>query len=117
MINKDLLTRVKLGALVVALGGFALHMAKVQAGNAMLIIGMGALAITFFISGFLPPNRTKKAKYTNYIINFSLSTLTLGLLFYVMRWNGGKLMLIEGSGGLAFGLLFKYLIPDKKPEQ
>ena len=88
-----------------------------QAGNIMLIAGMGTLAITFLVSGFLPVRQTSKAKLTNYAINFALSVLTLGVLFILMNWKGANIMLIQGTLGLTIGLVLKFLLPDNKEEQ
>jgi glucose dehydrogenase len=117
MINKSLLIRLQLAGLVVALGGLALHLANASGSAIMLIAGMGTLAITFLVSGFLPVRQTANARLSNYAIKLALSVLTLGLLFKLMNWKGANIMLIQGTLGLIIGLVIKFLMPDKKEGQ
>lgn len=84
--------------------------------NMMLIIGMGNLVIYYIILGFIPPEKNRKAVLINYARSFATAILIAGLLFYLMRWPGAKLMLIEGAAGVAISFVMQLVWGNKNEE-
>lgn len=116
VINKQLLERFQLAALFIALLGGGFKLMHWPGANIMLIVGMGNLVIYYIISGFIPPAKNRKAVLINYARSFATAILIAGLLFYIMRWQGAKLMLIEGTAGVALSFVLQFIWPDNNEE-
>ena len=119
-----LLPKLEVAGWIMAILGFAAKWALYNAGNIGLIVGLGTLSEVYFLSAFAPlrindesssnPYRADGAQFSPLsaepsflvdsllpkIINISSSVLLIGILFNLLDWNGGGMMLIVGVGTL-----------------
>lgn len=111
MINKQLLDKARLISLFIALLGGAFKLMHWPGANVCLITGLGTLTIVHIIMGFDASIKSPQAKYINYARNFSIAVLLMGVLFYLMHWQGDKRMIYTGAAGLALSFVLPMLLP------
>lgn len=105
------------------------YVAHNEMGTMLLTVGMGTLAVIFFMMAFERPQGWHEVTFddgeapqnvdfwsSNAMILFTqklwgwgLSILTIGLLFTLCHWPGVNVMLISGLGTFAIALAFKLL--------
>jgi len=104
--------------------GLLLKMKGVSTGANLLIIGMSVLAIvSFFLAQLFPYPATKDKEGENLrpmwmfamtLTGYALAVALFGLLFLIMHWPGGRVMLIVGVGVLVIcALVWLYIIRKK----
>ena len=105
--------------------GLLFKMRGLHTGATLLIVGISVLAIVAIFLGQLFPNpvsENKKTvenlrpmwKFVMTLTGYSLAVALLGLLFRIMHWSGGMMMLAIGVGSLLLcGIAWLYVIHKK----
>ena len=105
--------------------GLLFKMKGLHTGATILIVGISVLAIVAIFLGQLfpyPASENKKAvenlrpmwKFVMTLTGYSLAVALLGLLFRIMHWSGGMMMLAIGVGSLLLcGIAWFYVIHKK----
>ena len=116
-----------LAAVASTVMGLVLILCSVQVGETLLISGMSTLAFVAFMLAHIFPcpymiDDEDYARGTYPMWNFSmrltgwsLAIGIMGLLFWLMHWPGGIMMLIIGGGALACsGIAWLFLFHLKR---
>lgn len=98
---------------VITLAGGLLRLTTCDAYG-LLIVGMGMLAVVSFLLPRIFPQRddseTEYALRTWWQLALRLSgwgfaVLLMGILFTILHWPGGRMLLVVGGGSVAISLL------------
>ena len=105
--------------------GLLFKMRGLHTGATLLIVGISVLAIVAIFLGQLFPNPVSENKevagnlrpmwkFVMTLTGYSLAVALLGLLFRIMHWSGGMMMLVIGVGSLLLcGIAWLYVIHKK----
>jgi hypothetical protein len=100
-----ILPKIERISLLVILGGLLLWMIGIKKHQEILILGLGTSLLTYFLYAFEPP-RSGLGTVVNLTVKFMYlgsAIAALGILYWLSRWSGAKLMLFIGSISLIVG--------------
>lgn len=112
LLSKTILPKVHLIALLVSAIGLVFKYMNLSGSADILMIGFSALAAVYFLSAFTMVTVAQGSKHSPYaLILFKLlyiaaAVSVIGLLFFVLKLEGYKEMLLMGSGALGVAILF-----------
>lgn len=110
---KPFMKKVALMGAVITLAGGLLRLTTCDAYG-LLIVGFGMLAVVSFLLPRIFPQRddseTEYALRTWWQLALRLSgwgfaMLLMGILFTILHWPGGRMLLVAGGGSVAISLL------------
>ncbi len=122
---KSFMRTVAMAGFACAVVGLLLKMKGVSTGANLLIIGISVLAIvSFFLAQLFPYPATEEKEGTESLrpmwmfamtlTGYALAVALFGLLFLIMHWPGGMVMLTVGVGTLVIcALVWLYIIRKK----
>lgn len=96
-----MLDAAQMAALFVALVGGAFKIMHWPGANVMLITGLGSLACYHFFAAFTAEKSNRNKVMLFYARHFSIAVLVIGILFKLMHWPNGQMMLYVGVVGVA----------------
>jgi hypothetical protein len=122
------LPRVEQVSLLVAVLGLALKYLLLPAGNMLLMVGIGTLAVVYSLQVYSPNSNTfttapieepgNSVEYTgaveqppflavvaDKVVGIGAAVTLIGLLFSLLFWKGGHNLLLVGSGSLVLALV------------
>ncbi len=112
LLRTKILPGIHLVALLVSALGLTFKMLHYDGGDALLMLGLSALSAIYFLMAFTlvqVPTTTKPNLYSFILyklIYIASSVTVIGILFAILKMNGGDQMLLIGCGGLGVALLF-----------
>ena len=122
---KSFMRTIAIAGLACTIVGLLLRMKGMHTGDTLLIVGMSVLAIVALFLGqlFSYPASEKEDvaeglrtmwKFVVTLTGYSLTVALLGLLFRIMHWPGGMIMLGIGVGSLLLcGIAWLFVIHKK----
>ncbi|MCE7861981.1 MAG: hypothetical protein DYG99_00420 [Bacteroidetes bacterium CHB5] len=111
LLAKTILPKVQLIALLVAVIGLIFHYLNLNGSADMLMIGFSALAGAFFLSAFAIVTISPAGKHSRIalllykIIYLAAPVVLIGVLFYILKFEGYHQLLLMGCIGLGGGIL------------
>lgn len=112
LLSKTILPKVHLIALLVSGIGLVFKYLNLNGSADMLMAGFSVLAAVYFLSAFTMVSVPPDNKHSPYalilfkLIYIAASVVIIGLLFFVLKMEGYKEMLLMGCGALGIAILF-----------
>ena len=122
---KSFMRTIAIAGVACTLLGLLLRMKGMHTGDTLLIVGISVLAIVAFFLGQLFPYPVSEKeeveeglrpmwKFVMTLTGYSLAVALLGLLFRIIHWPGGMVMLAIGVGSLLLcGIAWLFVIHKK----
>ena len=122
---KSFMRTIAIAGVACSIVGLLLRMKGMHTGDTLLIVGISVLAIVALFLGQLlsyPASEKEELeeglrtmwKFVVTLTGYSLAVALLGLLFRVMHWAGGMMMLAIGVGSLLLcGIAWLFVIQKK----
>lgn len=104
-------------SLFIAVVGGGFKLMHWPGANLLLIVGLGSLGMCHFLQAFERTSTNPKTIYLNYARNFGMAVLLFGILFYLMRWKGDRIMLYMGVASVVLSFLFQTMSPGSEEEE
>lgn len=111
LLSKIILPKVHIIALLVSAIGLIFKYLNLSGSADMLMVGFSSLAAVYFLSAFTVVNTLPNSKHSPYaLILFKLlymaaAVTVIGLLFFVLKLDSYKEMLLAGGGTLGLAVL------------
>jgi len=111
LLAKTILPKVQFIALLVAAIGLIFHYLNLNGSADMLMIGFSALAGAFFLSAFAIVTISPTSKHSRIalllykIIYLAAPVVLIGVLFYILKFEGYHQLLLMGCIALGGGIL------------
>ncbi len=108
MMEKNNLVRsAELIAAIPAVAGAVFKLMHWPGADILLIIGLCSLALLQLLKAQLPESGSRKKVMQHYARHVSLAVLLIGILFYLMHWSSGKLLLQIGIAFFAIAVVWE----------
>lgn len=111
LLAKTILPKVQLIALLVAAIGLVFHFLNLSGSADMLMIGFSTLAAAFFLSAFSVVTLSPTSKHSRNalllykVLYLAAPVVLIGTLFYVLKMEGYREMLLVGCVSLGGAIL------------
>lgn len=122
LLFKKIIPRVQLIALAVSIIGLFFYFQNLAGAQDMLMTGLSTLAGTLFLSAFAmvpvsPESKHNPIAFILYkVLYISAAVIVIGILFYVLKLNGYKEMLLIGCMALGADILFSAALIGTNPD-
>lgn len=122
LLSKTILPKVHLIALLVSAIGLVFKYMNLSGSADILMIGFSVLAAVYFLSALTMVTVAQGSKHSPYaLILFKLlyiaaAVCIIGLLFFVLKMEGFKEMLMMGSGALGVSVLASAALVATNPD-
>ncbi len=105
--------KIEIGLTVIFLLSLLLKSFSIPAGQ-LVIISLGSLSALYVILSFKDFSTKTKwyHSFTTELIYKSFSILLISLLFIIMRWPGGNIFLMAGTGSLIVGNIVTFIVEN-----
>ncbi len=109
MEKSNLIRNAELIAVIPAVAGSVFKLLHWPGANILLIVGLCALAFLQLIKAQRPETENRKKVMQHYAKHLTLAVLLIGILFYLMHWPSGKLLLQIGIASFAIAVVWELI--------